>query len=264
MSRASRSKAGLTPPSFERSLTERRARAQERRVVPESIARFIKESAQDAAFALKPARDLAHTFQPGRTPPSLRKYEREPDWRLADLANRYPRLSTDRETAEKHTLEWVTPGHPLFEALRRHSLDRGLEAFARGACFHSLAHDVPARLDFYRARVADGLGQVIHERLFTVELTADRSPRLREPDVLGDMSPTVLSDDLPPVATLAEPTAWGCQVHHDRSTTRQQREWNGRGFGGGYLVAALVKVGGHPDATGGVERRDAYLPRRSV
>ena len=36
------------------------------------------------------------------------------------------------------------------------------------------------------------------------------------------------------------------------------------GFGGGYLVAALVKVGGHPDATGGVERRDAYLPRRSV
>ncbi len=161
-------------------LTERRARAQERRVVPESIARFIKESAQDAAFALKPARDLAHTFQPGRTPPSLRKYEREPDWRLTDLANRYPRLSTDRETAEKHNLEWVTPGHPLFEALRRRSLDRGLEAFARGACFHSLAHDAPARLDFYRARVVDGLGQVIHERLFTVELTADRSPRLRE------------------------------------------------------------------------------------
>ena len=189
-------------------LTERRARAQERRVVPESIARFIKESAQDAAFALKPARDLAHTFEPGRTPPSLRKYEREPDWRLADLVNRYPRLSTDRETAEKHNLEWVTPGHPLFEALRRHSLDRGLEAFARGACFHSLAHDAPARLDFYRARVVDGLGQVIHERLFTVELTADRSPRLREPDVLGDMSPAVLSDDLPPVATLAEPTAW--------------------------------------------------------
>ena len=189
-------------------LTERRARAQERRVVPESIARFIKESAQDAAFALKPARDLAHTFQPGRTPPSLRKYEREPDWRLTDLANRYPRLSTDRETAEKHNLEWLTPGHPLFEALRRHSLDHGLEAFARGACFHSLAHDAPARLDFYRARVVDGLGQVIHERLFTVELTADRSPRLREPDVLGDMSPAVLSDDLPPVATLAEPTAW--------------------------------------------------------
>ena len=189
-------------------LIERRARAQERRVVPESIARFIKESAQDAAFALKPARDLAHTFQPGRTPSSLKKYEREPNWKLAELAIRYPRLSTDRDTAEENNLEWVTPGHPLFEALRRHSFDLGQDAFARGACFHSLAHEAPARLDFYRARVVDGLGQVIHERLFTVELTNDGSQRLREPDVLGDMSPAAVSDDLPPVATLPEATAW--------------------------------------------------------
>ena len=54
----------------------------------------------------------------------------------------------------------------------------------------------------------DGLGQVIHERLFTVELTNDGSPRLREPDVLGDLSPAAASDDLPPVATLPEATAW--------------------------------------------------------
>ncbi len=189
-------------------LIERRARAQERRVVPETIARFIKESAQDAAFSLKPVGNLAHTFQPGRTPSSLKRYERETNWKLAELAIRYPRLSTDRDTAEENNLEWVTPGHPLFEALRRHGFDAGQNAFARGACFHSLAHEAPARLDFYRARVVDGLGQVIHERLFTVELADDCSPRLREPDVLGDMSPTAASDDLPLVATLTEATAW--------------------------------------------------------
>ena len=190
-------------------LIERRARAQERRVVPETIARFIRESAQDAAFSLKPIGNLAHTFEPGRTPASLKKYERETNWKLAELATRYPRLSTDRDTAEENNLEWVTPGHPLFEALRRHGFDNGQDAFVRGARFHSLAHDTPARLDFYRARVVDGLGQVIHERLFTVELTNDGSPRLREPDVLGDLSPAAAaSDDLPPVATLPEATAW--------------------------------------------------------
>ena len=189
-------------------LIERRARAQERRLVPETIARFIAECAHHASLALKPVSHLAHTYEPGRTPSGLKKYEREPGWTYQELAIRYPRLSTDRETAEEHNLEWVTPGHPLFEALRRHSLDLGRDSFARGACFHSLAHAAPARLDFYRARVVDGLGHVIHERLFTVELNNDRSPCLREPDVLGNLSPTATSGDLPPVASLPEATAW--------------------------------------------------------
>ena len=189
-------------------LIQRRARAQERRIVPETIARFLAESAQDADFSLKAVNKLPHTFQPGRTPPRLRKYERSSDWKLTELSNRYPRLSTDRETAEENNLEWVTPGHPLFEALRRNSVDLGRDAFVQGACFYSLAHEVSARFDFYRARVVDGLGNVIHERLFTVELSDDTSPRLCEPNVLGDMTPAAAPDVLPPVAALPEATAW--------------------------------------------------------
>ena len=189
-------------------LIERRARAQERRVVPETIARFIQECAQNAALTLKPVRHLAHTFEPGRTPSGLKKYERDPGWKLPELAARYPRLSMDRDTAEKNNLEWVTPGHPLFEALRRHSLDLGQDAFARGACFHSLAHEAPSRLDFYRARVVDGLGQVIHERLFTLELANDGSPSLCEPDALVNLSPASASGGLPPVAAFPEAAAW--------------------------------------------------------
>ena len=153
-------------------LTERRARAQERRVIPETIARFIKESARDAQLELKPVGGLTHTFEPGRIPACLKKYERDPDWRFPQLTSRYPRLSTDRDTAEEHNLEWVTPGHPLFESLRRHSLNLAREPFASGACFHSLAaRSARCASTFYRARVVDGLGHVIHERLFTVELT---------------------------------------------------------------------------------------------
>ena len=189
-------------------LIERRARAQERRVVPETIARFMAECAQDARLTLRPVSNMTYAYEPGRTPSALKKYERESSWKLSDLASRYPRLSTDRDTAEKHNLEWVTPGHPLFEALRRHSLDLSQDTFVRGACFHSLEHEAPARLDFYRARVVDGLGQVIHERLFTMELTNDGSPCLREPDILGNLSPTTASGILPPVATLPEATTW--------------------------------------------------------
>jgi hypothetical protein len=56
--------------------------------------------------------------------------------------------------------------------------------------------------------VVDGLGQVIHERLFVVELTANGTARLQEPSVLGNFSPTNLPENLPSIASLPEATAW--------------------------------------------------------
>ncbi len=199
-------------------LVERRARAQEHRVVPETIARFMRESADYIEFALKTHASLPHTFDPGRTPTTLRNYESQTDWKLPPLVTKYPRFSTDRDTAETNNLEWVTPGHPLFEALRRHAFILAQGTFGKGACFYSLQHDAPARLDFYRARVVDGLGQVIHERLFVVELTANGEARLQESSILGNFlptlklrqagSPTDAPESLPDVAVLPEATAW--------------------------------------------------------
>jgi superfamily II DNA or RNA helicase len=189
-------------------LIERRAKAQERRVIPEAIARFLSEAATYASLSLKPVPSLQHAFEPGKTPSVLKNYERSPDWRLPALAVKYPRLSTHRETADEHNLEWVTPGHPLFEAVRRHVFTLAQEAFKTGACFHSLAHDVPARLDLYRARAVDGLGHVIHERLFAVEIGDGREPIPREPSILGNLMPAAPPDPLPSVATLPEASAW--------------------------------------------------------
>jgi Protein NO VEIN, C-terminal len=189
-------------------LIERRARAQERRVVPETIARFIRETADYVPLTLKPVPSLQHSFEAIRTPTTLRRYESETDWKLPALATRYPRLSTDRETADKNHLEWVTPGHPLFEALRRHALNQSRPVFGKGACFYSLLHERPARLDFYRARVVDGVGNVIHERLFVVELGETGDPSLREASLLGDCTPAEPPKNLPAVAALPEATAW--------------------------------------------------------
>jgi len=202
-------------------LIERRARAQEHRVVPETIARFIHEAAGYIPWKLKTVRNILHTFEPERTPATLSRYEREPDWRLPTLANKYPRCSTDRDTADKNNLEWVTPGHPLFEAIRRHAYKQAALAFGNGACFYSLQHEEPARIDFYRARVVDGLGYVVHERLFAVEIKENGLPRLLEPNVLGNFTPagqaegrleaglTSRSEDvLPAVAFVPEATTW--------------------------------------------------------
>jgi len=189
-------------------LVERRARAKERRLVPESIARFIREAAEFVPLKLKLIESLPHTFEPARTPSVLRRYEREDDWKLAELANRYPRCSADRETADQHNLEWVTPGHPLFESIRRHTRARAMEPFGQGACFHSLSHSEPARIDFYRARVVDGLGRIVHENLFAVETCEGAEPKLREPSALGNFTPAEAPDELPSIALAPEPASW--------------------------------------------------------
>ncbi len=189
-------------------LVERRAKAQERRVVPETIARFMRESAPLVPFTLKPVPSLPHTFDPSPTPQILRRYEKSPNWKLPALATRYPRLSADRETAENNNLEWVTPGHELFEALRQHAHATAQEAFTQGACFYSLEHTKPSKLDFYKARVVDGLGHIIHEQLFAIEVSEDDEPKLREPGFLGNLQPARAPEVLPQVVSLPEPRSW--------------------------------------------------------
>jgi hypothetical protein len=177
-------------------------------VVPETITRFLREAADFVPFTLKLVPSLAHAFEPARTPLVLRRYEKKADWKLPALSDRYPRCSTDRDTAELEKLEWVTPGHPLFEAIRRHTHAQALDVLGKGATFYSLQHEHPARVDFYRARVVDGLGQVIHERLFAVEIAEDGTPQLQEPGLLGNFAPADPPAEMPPVATLPEVTNW--------------------------------------------------------
>ena len=190
-------------------LVERRALARERRIVPETVARVLRAAAPYASLPLREVPNLPHTFDvTGATPPALRRWEREPGWRFGAVASRYPRFSTDREVAERHNLEWVTPGHPLFEALRLHVLDRAQEPFRQGACFYSVFHDQPARLDFYWARVVDGLGQVARETLIAVEVDEHGAPRLSDAALLGNLTPAAAPNPLPAVAFAPEASAW--------------------------------------------------------
>jgi len=41
------------------------------------------------------------------------------------------------------------PGHPLFEAVRRHTFQSAQEPFSKGACFYSLQHEEPSLLEWH-------------------------------------------------------------------------------------------------------------------
>ena len=169
-------------------LVERRAMAQERRIVPETVARFFELGANEVGLPLTPIKNIQRAFTVGKVPTRLYDQCRAKDWRLQTLARSYDRICFDRSTLDADArLEWVTPGHPLFEAVRRQVWEHTQPQLRQGAVFYELEREQPALLELFIAGVADGLGNVLHRRLFLVETNSDHTRRLRDPAYLLDL-----------------------------------------------------------------------------
>src|SRR5260370_37083139 len=69
-------------------LVERRARAQEHRLVPGTISRLESQGAPYVPLTLQPVSALPPTLDPAATPQALRRYGSQPDWKMPSLAAR--------------------------------------------------------------------------------------------------------------------------------------------------------------------------------
>jgi hypothetical protein len=169
-------------------LIEQRALAKERRIVPETIARFFKEAIEMMGIELKPDKGHAQSFRIGRLPGFLYELARGSNWNLPQLAKVYDRITFERQTSEDDPrFEWVTPGHPLFEVIRRKVEDTARPHLQEGVVLYELQREEPSLLQVYMASVVDGTGKTLHQRLFVVETTLSGERRLREPSYLTNL-----------------------------------------------------------------------------
>ncbi len=169
-------------------LVERRAMAQERRIVPETVARFFESSSKEIGLSLNPIKTVERAFTVGKIPISLHDLCRAKNWKLPPLARKYERICFDRSQLLKDDrLEWVTPGHPLFEAVRRQIWEHTQPQIRQGTIFYSLDLEQSAILELFIAGVADGTGDILHRRLFLVETDAGGNRRLRDPNYVLDL-----------------------------------------------------------------------------
>jgi hypothetical protein len=126
----------------------------------------------------------------GRIPRHLQSVGERLEPRFGPLGREYRRITFDkRRLAEDPTLEWVTPGHPLFEAVREEVWEKVQEDLRRGAVFYDLNRAAPSRLEVYSASIADGRGNTLHRQLFVVEVAESGEMRLRQPTVFLDLIP---------------------------------------------------------------------------
>jgi superfamily II DNA or RNA helicase len=189
------------------------AEAKERRLVPEVIEDFFVQAAPTSGIQPKETREDSKIYRIGRVPRQLWPIGERLEPRFGKLGHEYKNVVFDKQLLPKDpTLEWVTPGHPLFEAVREDLLENAAPDLQRGSIFYDLHASAPYRLDFFAASVKDGRDNQIHRRLFAVQ--ADTQPStnnsqlsVKQPTVLLDLAVAPQSAQAPASDTLPDRTA---------------------------------------------------------
>lgn len=171
-------------------LREQKHDSELRRLQPEYVERFF-----DAAFVR-----LGGTIdrrQDGllrlRVPYEVRQLNEA-------IANEYPRATFDGKAMLD--AEFIAPGHPLFDAVLRRTLEDAAPALAQGAAFAlpSLTHDeLVAHLEL---SVVDGTGQTVSRRLFALQ--EGSAVRAAQPRILVDATPAAPSPSPPDAGAAKE------------------------------------------------------------
>jgi superfamily II DNA or RNA helicase len=168
--------------------------AKERRLVPEVIEQFFNAAAPEAGLPSKlvdqKLGNKCGIYRVGKVPRHLLAIGDRQENRFGRMGREYGKIAFDKSLLGRDgTLEWVTPGHPLFESVRTDVLARTEAALRQGAVFYDLHRTQPSLLDVFAASIKDGRSQTLHRRLFVVETDAAGQMVVHEPTILHDVIP---------------------------------------------------------------------------
>jgi len=164
--------------------------ARERRLVPEVIQDFFLQASPITGVMVTEPQKGTNVFRVGRIPRHLWPIGERLEPRFGRLGREYKQVVFDKERLKtESTADWVTPGHPLFEAVREDLGEHVRGDLARGTVFYDLHRDKPARISVFSAAIRDGRGSELHKRLFIVQQNADGSMELRQPTYVLDLVP---------------------------------------------------------------------------
>jgi hypothetical protein len=187
------------------SILGKSAEAKERRLVPEVIEQFFAGAAPESGLQPKETAKQSHVYRVGRVPRNLIVIGDSQEEKFGRLGRDYGKVVFDKAYL-KHdpTLEWVTPGHPLFETVRTDILRRTADHLHRGAVFFDLHAKEASQFDVFAASIRDGRGHTLHRRLFLVTTNAVGTQSVREPTYLHDLTASdAQTDSLSDVRQLA-------------------------------------------------------------
>jgi superfamily II DNA or RNA helicase len=177
------------------------AEAKERRLVPEVVQDFFTQSAPFQGLHPKEKQTPKGIFTVGKVPRNLWKRGEENEKRFGIMGHEYGNVAFSKEIINKdNTLDWITPGHPLFEVIREETIAKFGEELKKGSIFYDINISQPLKLDIFAASIVDGLGHTLHKRLFVLESQPNGAITVKQPTIFLDIIP---AKDNPQIANVA-------------------------------------------------------------
>jgi len=174
------------------------AEAKERRLVPEIIEDFFIKASPLSNINPKIVKAGEHIYRIGKVPRNLLPLGDQLEPMFGKLGREYQNIVFDKEYLKKEpTLEWVTPGHPLFEVVREDVLNKVKDELRKGTIFYDLHSKDPYRLDVFSASICDGTKKEIHKRLFVVQTDLNGNMTVRQPTIFLDLSIGDINTSIP-------------------------------------------------------------------
>lgn len=163
--------------------------SRENRLMPEYIEKFFIEAYRSFGGTVSPLTGRKGCWSISRVPPDLRKLPESLERKYGKIGTKYPQFTFDKDLVVGYTdLEFVGPGHPLFEGVVERVLREYGPSLRQGATFYNADASQPTVMWLLKCGVEDGRGTVVGERLFAIHLTDDEFSK-SQPYALLDLKP---------------------------------------------------------------------------
>jgi superfamily II DNA or RNA helicase len=162
--------------------------AREYRLIPEYTEAFFRKALTKAEATPRQRKDGFLAVD--SVPFEIRRIAQEDAFKRSHggVLQRYPKITFDREIAFKNPdAEFVSFGHPLFEAVMTWIENRFSDSLFTGATFTDPDGELDGYILFYEGEIRDGTGDVAGKRLFPL-CWADGEIQSISPAVVWDLA----------------------------------------------------------------------------
>jgi len=170
-------------------IKEMTEQAKEYRLIPEYVEEFFKKAFVKAGGKIKKIKNGFVFIE--SIPYEIKQIAGNIDFknRYGILMKKYPKATFDKNIAFKNPdCEFISFGHPLFEALLTWVVEKYREELHKGAIFIDPAGKMNGYLWFYIGEVQDGKGEVAGRKILAI-FEDENTQRLLNPSILWDISP---------------------------------------------------------------------------